>query len=148
GGRGLRASPSTGKTHLTLQDHGGNWWRHGSLNVDREWRLEYTAAVVAGMREDHLRNKTCRRCRARLGNIPVCSRCGFLNEREPVVCPNCAAVRDGGPQCKKCGYEATRKSRLVVQADGTLKEMHGDIYRPRQTVERPETEALWERMYY
>jgi superfamily II DNA or RNA helicase len=55
GGRLLRASASL--EFITLQDHGGNWWRHGSLNADREWHLDDTCAGVAHLREDRLRHK-------------------------------------------------------------------------------------------
>src|SRR5688572_31989517 len=40
-----------GKTHATLQDHGGNWWRHGSLNADRDWRPDETANGMTGDRK-------------------------------------------------------------------------------------------------
>lgn len=127
GGRLLRASPSMGKTHAVIQDHGGNWHRHGSLNSDREWRLEYTAPIVAGLRAERLREK---------------------REREPVLCPKCKMVLSC-PTCP-CGYrvEGKPKSRPVIQSDGTLKEMTGDIYRPRRTCQAANAAALWERMYY
>lgn len=70
GGRLLRSSP--GKICCTIQDHGGNFHRHGSLNSDREWELGYTDRIVAGVREKRLREK---------------------KEPEPIVCPKCYAVR-------------------------------------------------------
>jgi superfamily II DNA or RNA helicase len=69
GGRMLRAYP--GLDRVTLQDHGGNWWRHGSLNADRQWRIEYDAYAVSRVREDRMRLKT---------------------EKEPVRCPDCALI--------------------------------------------------------
>ena len=36
----------------------------------------------------------------------------------------------------------------MVQHDGTIREHEGDIYRPRVTVKKADTEQLWERMYY
>lgn len=125
GGRLLRAYP--GLESVTLQDHGGNWWRHGSLNADREWRLDYTNAMVAGMREDRMRQK---------------------REAEPVLCPNCKQVLNR-PVCA-CGWEckSSTKSRPVIQANGDLKEMHGDIFRPRRINQNPLAHKLWERMYW
>jgi superfamily II DNA or RNA helicase len=125
GGRLLRNFP--GLDHVTLQDHGGNWWRHGSLNADREWRLTDTAALVAGLREDQLRAKKA---------------------KEPGRCPKCAAIIFG-PHCR-CGWEANvwARSRPVVQIDGTLKEMTGDIFRPRRLCKRSDGPAIWERMYW
>lgn len=126
-GRGLRACPATGKTKVIIQDHGGNWHRHGSLNSDREWRLEYTAGMVAAMRADRLRQK---------------------QEREPIRCPKCGMIL-GCTRCP-CGFEVEgrKKSRPVIQQDGTLKELHGDIYRPRRITQQPNAAQIWERMYY
>lgn len=127
GGRLLRADPSL--ETVTVQDHGGNYWRHGSLNADRQWCLSFTNAIAAGLRADALRDK---------------------RDAEPVVCPKCKCVLKK-PPCKICGWQPAvgwRKSRAVVQHDGTLKEMHGDIYRPRRVCQRPDGPELWARMYH
>lgn len=132
GGRLLRSHP--GLQHVTIQDHGGNWWRHGSLNADREWRLDYTAAVVSGLRADRLRNNPA---------------------RQPFRCPRCERVWTSGRICHPvhggCGFElppAVKLSRPVVAMDGTLKEMTGDIFKPRRISMRPDGPAKWERMYW
>lgn len=126
GGRLLRSHPSL--DHIQLQDHGGNWWRHGSLNSDRQWELTWTNAVIGGMRAQTLREK---------------------REREPITCPQCHAVRMGGAGCPKCGFVATGKSRIVVQTDGTLKAMKGDIFKPRRQAQHTESiERDWVRMYH
>lgn len=109
GGRLLRAYP--GKDRCVVQDHGGNWWRHGSLNSDREWKLEYTDRIVAGMREQRIREK---------------------KEPEPICCPKCHQLRLAGPNCLNCGHRHTTKSRLVLQKNGTMREMAGDIFRKRR----------------
>jgi hypothetical protein len=149
-GRGLRASPSTEKTRLVIQDHGGAFWRHGSPNADREWSLDWSATQVSGMREDRLRSKKCRRCQAPLTSYsPVCIKCGYINEVEGKPCPKCKRIITGR-KCPGCGFELPPgvKSRSVVQSDGTLKEIHGDVYRPRRLYQRPNGPALWERMYW
>ncbi len=145
GGRLLRSHPSL--RSVTLQDHGGNWWRHGSLNADREWSLEYDSAIVAGLRDHRLRTKLCRRCRARTDG-GYCRECGFVNETEGKRCPQCTLILSG-VKCP-CGYEIPIRehSRPVVQRDGTLKMMHGDIFKPRSVSKRPDGPKLWERMYY
>lgn len=125
GGRGLRAHP--GKTGVTVQDHGGNWWRHGSLNSDREWCLDHSDYVVGEMREHRLREK---------------------KEHEPILCPKCFAVRLGGPICKACGHAQTTKSRMVVQHDGSLREMNGDIFKPRREYRKPDIADKWRTYYY
>jgi superfamily II DNA or RNA helicase len=125
GGRLLRSHPSL--DHVVLQDHGGNWWRHGSLNADRVWDLTWTNNMYTGLRAEAIREK---------------------KEPEPIVCPSCAAIRSSGRQCPKCGYMASGKSRMVVQVDGTLKEMKGDIFKQRRVEHRNNTQELWERMYH
>jgi superfamily II DNA or RNA helicase len=84
GGRMLRAHPSL--DHVTIQDHGGNWHRHGSLNDDRQWRLEYTEGIIHGLREERLREK---------------------KEAEPFLCPACKKVLTRA-DCP-CGFKVTRK---------------------------------------
>lgn len=125
GGRLLRSHHSLAT--VSLQDHGGNWHRHGSLNADRTWNLAHTAGMIAGLREDRLRAK---------------------QESEPHRCPQCGMITMRG-RCP-CGWVAMsgRKSRPVIQTDGTLKEMTGDIYRPRRICQRPDAAKIWERMYW
>lgn len=115
GGRYLRACTETGKTRCTIQDHGGNWHRHGSLNSDREWDLGYDDRIVAGMREKRLREK---------------------KEREPIVCPKCNAVRLAGPKCHACGHQHNTRVRVVLQQNGSLREMTGDIYKARRVAKK------------
>jgi superfamily II DNA or RNA helicase len=112
GGRLLRADPDNpNMDRITCQDHGGNWHRHGSLNADRDWQLEYTDRIMAGLREKRIREK---------------------KEAEPIVCPKCYGLRTHGKSCPHCGYEHKGKVRMVLQQDGSLKPMRGDIYRPHR----------------
>lgn len=126
GGRLLRSHP--GLSSVTLQDHGGNWWRHGSLNADREWRLDYDAAMLAGLREERMRRK---------------------KEREPCRCPECGLIL-AFLKCP-CGYvvkAGLKPSRPVVQKDGVLKPMHGDIFKPRRVCQAQNAVKDWERQYW
>lgn len=127
GGRLLRITE--GKDHCTIQDHGGNWHRHGSLNDDREWELDCTAGTVYGVRAERLRSK---------------------KEKEPCRCPNCNRVWTGASQRCSCGYllEKCKRSRMVAQSDGTLKEMYGDVFRPRRVCTEPNGPELWKRMFF
>jgi superfamily II DNA or RNA helicase len=124
-GRGLRAAP--GKDRCTIQDHGGHYWRHGSVNADREWHLNYTESLIAEARAERFRSK---------------------ESAEPIRCPQCGLVRASGPRCPGCGHECSKRSRMVIQTDGTLREHVGDIFRPRVVKSKPDTSKLWETMYY
>jgi superfamily II DNA or RNA helicase len=127
GGRLLRVAP--GKDHCTIQDHGGSYWRHGTLNEDREWSIDLTASMAYGLRAERIRSR---------------------KEKEPFRCPNCDRVWTGASQRCSCGYllEKCKRSRMVAQSDGTLKEMYGDVFRPRRVCTEPDGPELWERMYF
>lgn len=125
GGRILRAYP--GLETVTIQDHGGNWWRHGSLNADRQWHLDYSPSMVYGVRAD----------RIRAGKEP-----------EPFRCPRCAMIVLCG-KCRLCSWEPDGqiRSRPVVSVDGALVEMEGPIFPQRTIYREPDGPYLWERMY-
>lgn len=123
GGRLLRSHPFV--EDVTVQDHGGNWHRHGSLNADRVWNLTYTESMHHGLREERLRSK---------------------EEREPFLCPQCKKVLSK-PDCP-CGFRVRRKTRPVVQANGTIRNHEGDIYRPRRVQVKPDTVSLWKGYYH
>ena len=122
-GRLIRAHASL--DHVVLQDHGGNWWRHGSPNADREWQMDMTAKDIDDF---HAQKKADK------------------GEPEPIHCPKCHAIRLKGPKCPGCGYECTTRTRTIVQVDGTMREMRGDIFSKRKEAAKPDTAQLWERM--
>ncbi len=124
-GRILRAYP--GKERATAQDHGGHWHRHGSANMDREWNLSWTEHLIQGVREDQFREK---------------------QQPEPIHCPQCGLIRRSGAVCPTCGHESKRKSRMVIQRDGRLKEHVGDIYKARHVRMTPDTQRFWDKCYY
>lgn len=125
GGRGLRQHYVDGVPqldHIIVQDHGGNFHRHDSLNVDREWSLDDTEKSIKEKRQNALREKT---------------------EKEPIVCPKCAKVRAEGARCPACGHAYEGRKRFVIQTDGTLKEVRGDIYKPRVVNTSPDAHKVW-----
>ncbi len=126
-GRGLRSCPSVGKEYVTIQDHGGNWHRHGSINSDREWCLEDTDYIVTEAREAEMRKKAT---------------------VEPICCPKCFAVRASGPICPKCKFSFAGRTRMVVQHDGTLREMKGDIYKAPRIDKRDDAAERWKKYYF
>ena len=105
-----------------IQDHGGNWHRHGDLNEDRKWELVYTNRIATGLREQSIREN---------------------REPEPIICCRCYGYRLWGPECPYCGYKHTSRSRIVIQKDGRLNEMKGRIYRPRNIRVQSDTEKIW-----
>jgi superfamily II DNA or RNA helicase len=121
GGRLLRSSP--GKSRATVIDGGGNWWRHGSLNADRDWSLQDTGRSLARVRPKP--------------------------EQSPVRCPQCAMILQGRycPACQK-DLSGWRPVRPVVQLDGRLVYQYGDVYPARVEERRPDTEELWKKMYW
>jgi superfamily II DNA or RNA helicase len=126
-GRLLRACPETGKSKTLILDHGGSWHRHGSIAVDRHWQLGMTNQREVAERQEKLRDK---------------------KDEEPITCPQCGKVRQGGPTCPACGLTMHPRARMVVQVDGTLKKVSGDVYKPRREAMKPDTQQLWERIYY
>lgn len=72
-GRGLRPSPSTGKTRCTVLDLRGAVYLHGLPDEDRIWSLDGTAVrraeVMTALRK-------CRACLAIFRPTAVCPRCG------------------------------------------------------------------------
>lgn len=131
GGRGLRASPATGKERCVVQDHGGNWHRNGSLNADREWFLDGTGRMLAGLRADAIRDGRA---------------------KEPARCPGCGLIQSQfypGMKCRECGHEfGKRRSRPVRTAEGQLVEVQGDVFVPRAVRAYPTTQGLWNKAFY
>lgn len=124
-GRGMRAFD--GKSHVILQDHGGNVERFLSPNIDRNWMLNGTNAMVVGIIASMIRHR----------KMP-----------EPITCPKCFGMRLGGDVCPKCGYHAIRPGRMVVEYDGTLRLSRASIYPRRVERETPSTLKVWKRCYY
>jgi len=124
-GRGLRAC--AGKEVLTIQDHGGHWWRHGSCNVERKWDLNWTENMIQGTRADKFIDR---------------------KEAEPITCPQCGLVRRAGPKCPQCGFASDRRVRMVIQQDGTLKQHQGEVYAPRRVRQFGNTQKIWTACYF
>lgn len=146
GGRLLRAFP--GKESAIILDHGGSWHRHGSLNADREFSLGDTNAIHAMMRRDLILSRKCRLCKKLLTRGPRCLSCGFVNEVEPTVCPACGKVLTWFKcSCGWVGHDGKR-SRPVVQHDGTLSTQEGDVYVPKRIAQKPSMIQAWEKIFY
>lgn len=127
-GRIMRSSP--GKKDAVLQCHGGSYWTHGSCNVDQDWQSlwQLSEHAASTFHQDQIAN-----------NDQV---------KEPIRCPECGCERRSGNVCPKCGFKHEKSVRKIVQEDGELKEVTGDLVRPKRRKEMPDTADLWARMFY
>ncbi len=109
-GRIQRSHPNY--THKIWQSHGGCYWRHGSPNEDRKWKLGATNASMAKLRQ---------------------LECGQdkTGEKEGICCPQCHGWRRGGKQCPHCNHQHSGSVRPVRHADGKLVLMTGRVNAPR-----------------
>ena len=124
-GRALRPYP--GRTNAIIQDHGGNWLRLPAIDSDTPWELGVSERVLAQERIEMIRS----------GTIP-----------EPINCPKCNAIRPSGDTCPVCHYRTLKKSRPVVQVDGTLKLVDGPAYRKRRIVRTATDVEDWEKAFW
>lgn len=124
-GRGLRAYP--GKERCIIQDHGGNYWRHGSPNADYEWRLDMTNRMATASRYDDLREGRA---------------------QTPYCCPKCRLILRH-PNCP-CGFQITpgHATRPVVTIKGDLVEMSGPILEKRKRIKQANAAALWAQCFF
>lgn len=132
-GRALRASPSTGKASATIIDHGGAIRMHGSPNMDRDadWMAYFhkDADKITADRLDRMRDPECQ-------------------EPEPITCPECGCIRKSGPKCPQCGHEHGKSTRRVIQEDGKLKLVTGDVFPKRRVKMKADTAKIWEQCYH
>ena len=123
GGRLLRNHDSLDR--VMWQCHGGSGWRHGSLNEDRKWDLSDTSKSATKKRKDDFKDGV---------------------KKEPVCCPECGAVRRRGGACPYCGYKHKVSVRFVVELDGSLKKMKGQVT-PRRKLRSAE-QKQWDSCFF
>jgi superfamily II DNA or RNA helicase len=128
GGRILRAYP--GVSRVTIQDHGGNWWRHGSLNADREWALHETRIE----REKRQKADAESGAASQAMNCPSCKR--IVQKQQWMI----------SRQCPFCGYRFNASVREVIQTGGKLKKVSGDAIKVKKTY--AEAQKAWNSIYY
>lgn len=122
-GRILRAWE--GKNEAAFLDFSGAYWRHGSPNEDREWRLEDTDVTIARRRFQAFKE----------GKQP-----------EPIRCPKCGTERLSGPKCL-CGYVHEKSTRLIRMGSGKLVKVMGEIaLKPKPKKYTPD--QIWEQCLY
>jgi len=98
---------------------GNSYWRHGSPNEDREWRLGMTSDIVRKERVERLLDGT---------------------KTEGIRCPKCGFWRSKGPECFNCKHAHKQSVRVVRTIKGTLKKMTGNVYKkPKSTT----LDSMW-----
>jgi len=113
-GRALR--PFEGKDFALIQDHVGNYERHGLPDDDRQWSL-------AG-RDERTRKE---------GGLGTIVR----------LCPKCfAAQQPGADACKFCGTPFPYQPREIKEVEGELQEIQRDNIRRMRRREQGMTETL------
>lgn len=150
GGRLLRSAP--GKRFCTIQDHGGNWWRHLSLNINRQWiigqKAEWMSELIRSAMRKDLSEWLCIRCKVIVAaDQDVCS-CGVRRTSEPWSCPRCNKIMVG-IECE-CGFKRERMKfpRRVLQSDGKMTEHVEKLYQPKRTAFRDDTFEKWKECYF
>lgn len=123
-GRILRSHPSLDK--VVLQDHGGNVYRHGSPNMDREWDMTKTPTQVCAEQKERQQSDS---------------------EHQPIVCPECGFIRESGPQCPSCLFKHTKSIRRVIQLDGQLVKIPEGASKKREPKVMTDIQA-WEQLYH
>lgn len=132
-GRGLRASPSTGKQSCTVIDHCGNIYLHGSPNMDRDeqWKKYFHE------NEEKITKDRLERLRDPDDKTP-----------EPITCPECGRMRLTGTKCLNCGFEHSTSVRYIIQEDGTLRPSSESRMPKRKVKCYPSTAKKWEQCYW
>ena len=115
-GRAMRFWPQWDE--IILQDHGGNVFRHGMPDEDRDWVLgDSDRSIAKAEKKKREKEKG--------------------EEIEPICCPKCQAMRTHGSQCPKCGHKHKMSVRLVYQHDGELKRVKGRIVKHKKPIDFP-----------
>lgn len=132
-GRGLRTHPS--KEICTVIDHGGAWWRHGSVNVNVDWEDTF-----------------------HYSDPDVISKNRIAEQREHgepmgVACPKCGMVHRAKKRflvCQYCGHqlEMRKPSRAILQSDGKLTQVTGEPIKQWNIRRTPEAPVIWARLYW
>ena len=132
-GRGLRTHES--KDKCLVIDHGGSWFRHGSVNVNVDWESVFDCSDPEVLSKNRIAKQR--------------------EDGEPMgrVCPKCGMVHKAFTRlvvCQYCGHELAigKPSRPILQADGTLTQVTGEPIKPWKIKPTPEAEKIWTGLYW
>jgi len=132
-GRGLRSHES--KERCILLDHGGSWWRHGSVNVNVDWESVFDCQDPDVLSKNRI--SEMRETGESVGS--ACPKCGMVHAK-----PGRMVV------CQYCGHKLHlgKPSRPIIQADGTLTEVTGEPIKQWKIRNTPEAETMWAGLYW
>lgn len=132
-GRGLRTHPE--KDRCLVIDHGGSWWRHGSVNVNVDWESVFDCWDPDVISKNRIAKQ--RETGDPMGQ--VCPKCGMLHKAFSKLVV-----------CQYCGHELARgkPSRPILQADGTLTQVAGEPVHKWKIKRTPEAAQLWKGLYW
>jgi superfamily II DNA or RNA helicase len=120
GGRGMRPFP--GKANLQYHDHSGNVYRHGRLELPRDWELTKGKEQVEHLAEQRKKTEriqiTCQKC-GFMHNRPICPRCGVPPELKGMAKDFIPAVL---VQMTEWEYENAVKKKREKKPEATHKE--------------------------
>jgi len=116
-----------GLDHVVLQCHGGSPWRHGLVDQDREWHVGDTNKII----RDRIKRSLER---------------GEEDYLEPLNCIKCGRSYRAGESCPDCGAFTTKRSRAVIQMDGSLERVWGTAIQPKP--EKSPARKAWDQMYF
>lgn len=122
-GRGFRPHTFPGdvvKERCIVIDHGGNVLKHGWPTEDHEWSLTSDMTVQERDRVKPEQDK---------------------KPREPLVCPECGAMRQSGPKCLHCGHQHKRCGAKVRTVDGDLRPLERKKAKKKKT--DSDAQRLW-----
>jgi len=133
-GRGLRTDAS--KERCLVLDFGGNWWRHGSVNVNVDWESVFECSDPDVLSKNRIAKH--RETGESVGR--GCPNCGLIIKAEfkrILECPYCHHKMSLG-----------KPSRPIMQADGTLTQVSGEPITQWKIRRKPENQKMWQGLYW
>lgn len=132
-GRGLRTHPE--KETCTVIDHGGAWWRHGSVNVNVDWEDTFECDDPDVISKNRITKH--RETGESMGR--ACPKCGMVHKQVGRMI-----------HCQYCGHELFRgkASRPIIQANGELCEVNGEPIKQWKIKAHPDNERMWSGLYW
>lgn len=132
-GRGLRTHDS--KDKVIVIDHGGAWWRHGSVNVNVDWESVFHCEDPDVLSKNRVAKQ--RETGEPMGQ--VCPKCGMVHRAltRMIVCQYCGnKIQLGKP------------SRPIIQSDGTLQNVTGEPIEKWKIQDTPAVQKIWNGVFF